>query len=196
MKEYKREIKPEMIAWLDQRLALNGAAQQAIAEKDARAVFFYAMEACVGIKEIGGNNRGPLVELIQETIGRANGEAWCMALVQTCIAYAEHKTGIISRFPATEHCLTALRLAPKELKVRYKPLRGALAIWQHGTSENGHVDMYTEGNSLWFKGVGGNTTTGIEENGKIVRDGGGVHHLRRLMVGDGDMHLKAFLKPF
>lgn len=196
MATLKRQIEPKMVEYLDTKLALNGAAQLAISEKDARSIFFYAMEACVGIKEIGGNNRGPLVELIQETVGKAGREAWCMALIQTCIAYAELKSGIKSRFPVTEHCLTAWELAPKELHVLYFPLRGALAIWQHGTSADGHVDMFTEGTPVWFKGVGGNTNTGINEGGKIVRDGGGVHHVKRNMAGDGDMRLKGFLKPF
>ena len=45
-----------------------------------------AAEACVGIREQGGNNKGPLVELMQKTVdGKAQAEAWCMAFVQSML---------------------------------------------------------------------------------------------------------------
>src|SRR5574343_9032 len=101
-----RRIEPTMVKWLDSKLAGNGLAQDAIARKDARLLFRLAMESCVGIREKGGNNSGPMVELIQETIDGADKDPWCMSLVQTCIAYAEKRTGKSSPIFASEHCLT------------------------------------------------------------------------------------------
>lgn len=190
-----RNIEKKMIQYIDDKIALNGAAQYAIANKDARGVFAYAMEACVGIRETGGNNSGPMVELIQETVGGHSKEAWCMAFVQTCIAFAEVKTGIVSRLPATEHCLTCWRSSPQGSKVLYFPLKGAVIIWKHGSTDNGHTGMFIEGNHNIFSAVEGNTESGIV-GGVVERDGGGVYMTNRSMKGNGDMKIMGFLKPF
>lgn len=193
-----RKIEQKMIAYIDSKLAGNGSAQHAIENKTAREVFGYAMECLVGVREHGGNNRGPLVELIQETVGSHSGEAWCMSTIQTAIAYAEVKCGVVSRFPATEHCLTAWKTAPKELHVEFSPLKGAVIIWQHGTSSNGHTGMFIEAlKSNIMSTIEGNTNSGNEDgHGAIIRDGGGVYKTARSMLPGGEMHLLGFLKPF
>jgi len=192
----KREIKPEMIAFLDKKLSANGFAQDAIEKKEARELFAQAAEACVGIRESGGNNHGPFVELIQETVGRAEGEPWCMAFMQTCIAYVEHKLGVASRFPVTEHVMTAWNSAPEELKVKRYPKRGAIACWQKRGTSSGHTGMYREDDKLGqFSAIEGNTEAGV--SGKtVVRDGGGVYRTIRNYSGNGNMILRGFLKPF
>jgi hypothetical protein len=192
-----RKIEPKMVQFLDAKLASNGLAQNAIEEKNARELFACAMEACIGIREKGGNNKGPMVELIQETVGGAGREPWCMALVQTCIAYVEEKLQIHSRFPVTEHCMTAWRSAPDDLKVKFGPKRGAVVIWNHKGTDQGHTGMFRElkGEGS-FKAVEGNTEAGVNANGKVERDGGGVYATVRSMRGNGSMILKGFLKPF
>lgn len=184
-----------MIDFIDKKLEHNGAAQDAIARKDARAVFVYALEACVGIREQGGNNHGPMVELIQETIGGAGGEAWCMALQQTGLAYAEVKTGIKSPIAASEHCLTTWRNTPVEQRVKIRPAKGAIIIWQHGKSENGHTGAVLECDGKEMSAVEGNTESGLV-GGVVQRDGGGVYLTKRSMKGNGDMKVVGFLKPF
>lgn len=185
-----------MIAFLDEKLALNGSAQEAIQNKDPRALFSFAVESCVGIREKTGNNDGPMVELIQETIGGHSQEAWCMAFMQTCVAYAEFKTGIMSKLPASEHCLTVWANVPEEMKVQRFPKRGAIAIWQHGNTSNGHTGMFVEKFTGGFVAIEGNTTSGTDPNGAIVREGGGTYRTKRSMKGNGDMKLKGFVKPF
>ena len=75
-----RNLEKKMEQWLDAKLANNGLAQDAIKKKDARLVFRLAAEACVGIKEQGGNNQGPMVSLIQDTVGGPDHVAWCKVI--------------------------------------------------------------------------------------------------------------------
>ena len=192
-----REIELEMVKFLDEKLANNGLAQHAIKTKDGRLLFRLACEACVGIREKGGNNKGPMVELIQKTIGGAVQEAWCMAAMQTCIAYAETKLRIKSKFFASEHCLTSWRNTPKELRVIYFPLPGAIIIWQHGETESGHTGCVVEADAktkTMFT-VEGNTDSGISE-GRVERDGGGFYANHRSTIKNGSMRVVGFLKPF
>lgn len=195
-----RKIEPKMVSFLDAKLAGNGTAHEAIKTGDARTLFACAMEACVGIREVGGNNEGPLVDLIQETIGGEGVEPWCMALIQTCIAYAELKTGkkspIYDGNLGGEHCLTVWNKTPEESRVKLRPLRGAIIIWRHGKSTSGHTGMYVETTSPRnFSAIEGNTESGVA-NGKVERDGGGVYRTSRRFGGNGDMHVLGFLKPF
>lgn len=193
----KREIEPRIVAWLEAKLRYNGLYQHACATKDARVIFRLAMEACVGIREQGGNNRGPLVELIQETLGGADGEAWCMALVQTCLAFAETRTGQKSPIFPSEHCLTVWRQTPPTQRVKTLPALGAIAIWRHGTSDAGHTGVTVDAVvHETFKTVEGNTESGHSTDGKVERDGGGVYFNTRSMRGAGKMKLVGFLKPF
>lgn len=43
-------------------------------------------EAEIGIREVGGNNRGPRVEFYQRTAGSPVGSAWCAAFTKTMFA--------------------------------------------------------------------------------------------------------------
>ena len=191
-----RDIKPEMVAWLDMRLKGNGVAQEAIAKKDARQIFIEAARACVGIREEGGNNSGPLVELIQSTLGKAELEPWCMGFVQTLIAYAEIKSDRPSRVAASEHCLTVLHETPVTMRVQKMPLPGAIVIWRYQGTMNGHTGIVMEMDETTFKAIEGNTEAGVSPFGTVERDGGGVYLTRRNKTGTGKMLVQAFLKPF
>lgn len=191
-----REIESKMVNWIDKKLSGNGAAQNAIAIDDARSLFIYAIEACVGIREEGGNNKGPLVKLLQETIGEAEGEAWCMSFVQTCLAYVEEKLSMESPVEASEHCLTVWNNTPKSMRVKSIPAPGAIAIWRHGNSTSGHTGVVTEWNKSWFEAVEGNTEGGTAPTGDVIREGGGVYVTKRGAKGNGSMKIIGFLKPF
>lgn len=176
----------------------NGAAQEAIVKKDARKVMVFAAEALVGIREATGKNDGKMVELIQETVGGHSQEAWCASLVQSCIAYAELMTGVVSPIIASEHCYTMWNKSPKSCRVKIRPLRGAIPIWNYPPTANGHtgvVDEYEHksGKMLTFEG---NTTKGLKKDGTIERDGGGVYHCERSIKSNSKMKLLGFLKPF
>ncbi len=192
-----RQLEPAMLKWLDKKLASNGLARDAIATKKPRLLFRLAMEACVGIREATGRNDGPMVELIQSTIGNAANESWCMSFVQTALAYAEKRTGQSSPIAAGEHCLTVWAETPKAQRVKDIPAIGAIIIWRHGLTSNGHTGITigeVEGTS--FDTVEGNTAAGIDNGGEIVRDGQGVYANRRSIKGTGNMRVVGFLRPF
>lgn len=185
-----RQIEAKMIQFLDKKLALNGAAQEAIKNKDARSLMIYAAEACVGIREEGGNNRGPMVSLIQDTVDGPDHVAWCMSFVQTCIAYAEVKTGVKSPVAVSEHCLTTWVNTPKSQRVKVYPARGAIIIWQHGTSQAGHTGFFLEGTTTKMSTVEGNT------GDANMREGDGIYKRERSLKANGSMRVVGFLKPF
>ena len=194
----QRVIEPKMIQFIDAKLAGNGLAQDAIAKKDARALFVCVLEVCVGIRESGGNNKGPMVELIQETVGRAEREAWCMALIQTALAYVEHKLGVKSPIAVSEHCLTVWNSTPKKQRVKLVPARGAIIIWRKGSTTSGHTGIVLEYGHKAGKMscIEGNTESGINKDGTINRDGGGIYRTERSSKANGSMKVVGFLKPF
>lgn len=184
-----RKIQDKLFLIIDGRIAKNGSAQLAVTNKDPRSLFIFAMEACVGEKE-SGNNQGTFVELVQKTVDNsASKEPWCMALVQTGLAYVERKLGVKSPIVSTEHCLTAWRETVKTQRVKLQPLAGAIIIWQHGTSEQGHTGIMTEYKGKKMTTVEGNT-------GQLFREGDGVYEKERSTTKDGSMKVVGFLKPF
>lgn len=191
-----RSIEPAMLKFLRSKVILNGMYEEAVKNKDARTLFRLAAEACVGIREEGGNNSGPMVELIQETVGGAGREAWCMSFVQTCLAFAEVETGVKSPIPASEHCMTVWNTTPKKQRVKISPLPGAIAIWQHGKGPAGHTGIVSGADEKNFNAIEGNTESGLNPKGTVERDGGGVYFTKRSRKGAGSMKLIGFLKPF
>lgn len=191
-----RNLHPEMLRWLDLKLALNGMAQKAIKEKDARTLFRLVAESCVGIQEATGRNDGRMVVLIQETIGGASGEPWCMAFVQTCLAYAELKTGVKSPIAHSEHCLTTWNSTPKKQRVKILPLSGAVAIWNDTGKTSGHTEIVLSCDGEKFEAIGGNTS-GTKKPGQTVnREGNGCFYTVRSMKSTKSRKLLGFLKPF
>lgn len=193
-----REIESKLVKYIDDKLAKNGLALEAIKTKDARTVFRLACEALVGVREKSGRNDGPLVELIQETIGGANQEAWCASYIQSCLAYAEVKTGIESPIFPSEHCMTMWLRTPKKQRVKKIPAAGAIAIWNYPPSSNGHTGCVLEYEHKpgKMKMAEGNTTQGLKPNGEIERNGGGSYLTERSTKGSKTMVLVGFLKPF
>jgi hypothetical protein len=192
----KREIEPELVAWIDKKLEKNGLAQHAIETKDARTLFRLAIEACVGIQEATGRNDGKMVRLLQETIGGASGEPWCMSLQQSGIAYAELKTGIKSLVPVSEHCQSVWRAAPKALRVKMLPLAGALAIWGDVGKASGHVEMVISCDGKTMQCVGGNTSGTTSPGQAVNREGNACVFTVRSLKSTKKRALLGFLKPF
>lgn len=194
----ERKIEQKLVDYIDKKLEGNLAVQDAIKQKDARRVMVFAAEALLGIREATGRNDGTMVKLIQETVGGAGGEPWCMSMVMTCIAYAENKTGLKSPIVTSEHCWTVWNNSPKAQRVKTKPLRGAIAIWNYPPTKNGHtgiVDEYEHkpGKMMTLEG---NTMSGVKKDGTIEREGGGSYRCERSTLGNKKMVLVGFLKPF
>ena len=191
-----RQLHPELRSWLLDKLAANQFFAKAVGRKDARQIMQLAAHALVGTREEGGNNKGRIVELLQETLGGAGQEPWCMSMTQSCIAFAEDQTGIVSPVAASEHCLTVWNETPTSQRVKVSPLPGAIIIWRHGSTTNGHTGIVV-GNCVnrTFAAVEGNAEGGTA-NGKVVRDGGGVYYTTRNQDGNGSMKVVGFLRPF
>lgn len=199
----RRNIEPKLISLIDGRLLGNGLAQEIIAKKDksrARALLVCAAQCLVGIREKGGNNKGLAVELIQETVGGASREPWCMSFVQSCVAYVEVKLGIASPLPVSEGCAQVWSASPAALKVKGVPAPGAVIIWGKYNSKGGYLGGHTgivasvEGDHMMA--FEGNTESGIGKTSEVVRDGGGVYFTKRGLSGNGAMKVRGFLKPF
>jgi hypothetical protein len=187
----RRSIEPKMVDFLDMKLKTNGLAQHSIEIKDARTLFGLAAEACVGIREKSGNNDGPMVELIQKTIGGADNEPWCMSFMQTCLAYAEEKTGIESPIIASEHVRTTWNETPVAQRVKAYPLKYAIICWGYEGKTSGHTGVLTDYmRNSWMATVEGNT------GDSNMREGDGVYAKKRNWHRTGSLIRLGFLMPF
>jgi hypothetical protein len=197
-----RKISPETIALLNAETASNSLAEYCKKNKQPRQLFVEVVKSCVGITEIR-INRGKEVELFQETVCIGEGEAWCMAFMQTCIAYVEFWTGVISPLSAGGGCVNVWHESPEGQRVVNIPLAGAIAIWQHlKTPTHGHTGMVLDCDGHLFHAIEGNTADqGFDNlNGVVGQTGEGVHITRRrydlINPYNGDMKLLGCLKPF
>lgn len=186
--------------WIQrQGLGMNGArkldsrlgAVIANRRREPGQLVLSAAMALLGVHEDGGNNRGQLVELIQSTVGKAEGEPWCMALVQSVIAYAEEESGIRSKMPVTEHCLTAWQAAPVEMRVK-EPAPGDIVLWQTGDTSKGHCGVIVSVTEDFLMTIEGNTGSGSA----LEREGDGVYLKRRIRNMQSAMHELGYLRPF
>lgn len=191
-----RQIKPELIEFLDKKLEKNGLAQMALKNKDARTLFRLAAESCVGITELSGRNDGKMVRLLQETYGSASGEPWCMALVQSCLAYAEVKCKVKSPVTASELCTHVWNTTPKKQRVKLLPLAGAIAIWQDVGKSTGHTEIVISCDGKTFSAVGGNTSGTTKPGEAVNRDGNACVYTVRSMKSSAKRKLLGFLRPF
>jgi uncharacterized protein (TIGR02594 family) len=146
----------------------------------------------VGVKEIGGENRGPEVEAFQKAVdGVADREPWCMSFVQHCIQQVEEELKVNSPLLSSEHCLSVWRAAPKEC-ILYHPEAGSIAIWQMNGTLAGHTGIVERVEADAFHTIEGNTSNGSG----VVREGDGVYRRVRKRSGSGKMRLLGFLRPF
>lgn len=191
-----RKLDEKLTAYIDNKLAKNGSAQLAIQNKDARSLLCFVAESLVGIREVGGNNRGPMVELIQKTAGGSRGDAWCMWFIQTLLGYVEKKLGIKSPIYVSGSCASVWANTAKAQRVKIAPLAGAIAYWRDEKTGLGHTGLFIEKLSAsTILTIEGNTEAGIV-GGSIERDGGGVYQCHRNAKRNGSKVLVGFLKPF
>jgi len=191
-----RQIESELIQYIDKRLEKNGLAQDAIKRKDARALMVQAAATLVGIKEATGRNDGKMVKLIQETVGGSSGEAWCMSLIQSLIAYAEHKTDVSSPVIASERCYAVWHKTPKTSRVKIAPLAGAIAIWNDVGRTTGHTEMVLSADGVNMQCIGGNTSGTLNPGDVVNPNGNGVYYTVRSMKVTKKRALLGFLIPF
>lgn len=174
----EREIKPELVIAINEKLS------------DPNLYLAYLALACVGEKESGVNS-GPFIKLLQETVGEAAGEAWCLSFVQSLVAFVEKTDNLKSPLAATESCLD-LWTQSKTTQQMIVPVPGSLIVWRHGASAQGHVGIIIADYGSYFMTVEGNTGNGSG----IIREGDGIYLKMRSKERVGDMIQLGFLRAF
>jgi hypothetical protein len=140
-------------------------------------------EAKAGVKEEGGNNRGPKVEEYEKYVGSAVvGQSWCAAFVCWCMGQVSNKIDCSFTLPKEA---SAFRLEDWAVAQRSKgvylldpeantPRRGDIVIFNFSHVGFCRVDE-SKGS---FGTVEGNTTAGVSKPA-AERDGGGVYERSR-----------------
>lgn len=185
-----RELNPKLKSYIDDRVFASGI-PDSIAKRDGTEILIDAARALIGVKESGGDNKGPVVSWMQGTCGIAEGQPWCMALAQSCVAYAETYSGRISQLYAGEFVRSVWNNTPGILK-RKVPERGVLTIWQMGNTIRGHCNICVGVSGDFQMGVEGNTSDGKGMN----RDGDGCFLRKRSIFSTDGFKILGYLKPF
>lgn len=164
----------------------------------------YEASRWVGMTEVGGDNKGQVVELFQKVIGGANREAWCLSFVMYCIksvddCYNFCRMGLYPDSPLkkTESTIDLWNSSSPLSKVN--PSAGKIVIWEHYSSKGMRTGLGHAGIVIGFDTDGalltieGNTSPSVAE---INRNGDGVYKKRRPLGDVGTMKLLGFLDPW
>lgn len=93
--------------------------------KSPQDLLLRAIPLTEGIQEVGGQNRGRAVEIIQKFTGNGPGDAWCASFVARC---GKQMLGSDWKLPKTASCDVLLRFAQKNDVLFDKPERGAVFL--------------------------------------------------------------------
>jgi hypothetical protein len=196
----KRKLSKELESVIDNWLLENKPKEfkAALAIKDALALTDLAGDALTGlrVREKTNKNDGKMVELIQKVGGGKKGLAWCLYQGQTVVAYAETKTGIVSKFPYTGSC-ASLRKYAKKIPSIVIDLEDSLpgdqwvAVYKTGKGHTGNFTGWAnkKKTKAWLNE--GNTTAG-KAGEKVIREGGGSYQTERDVPGIWVMGVRPF----
>jgi len=185
-----RKLEPDLINAMRTSLADSEDYQFAKQNGLWRPAITHAASPWVGVKESNNDNRGEFIDMIGLTVDRKHkGEAYCMAWVQTIIAFIELELSLVSPLKATEGCLDLWNSTAPYLKTTRYPVPGYIAIWQHGDTVNGHAGVVVSVKDTYFKTIEANS---------FGPDGAtqGIFYQERLFNDGGKMRLLGFLSPF
>jgi len=153
-----------------------------------------------------GYNRGAEVERFQREVdGKATGEPWCAGFAAFCVNQVDRdyrKTYGNDPLPnwlcPTEHCLTLWNKTDIRSRIAADEIYpGSLIIWQFWKNgkptSNGHIGIIIQ----WiaandFMTIEGNT----KDRDTVVREGDGVHMMRRMVSKSGNFRLKGIISPW
>lgn len=149
-----------------------------IKKKLAELAIFHA-NSKLGVREIGGANRGPDVEIFLKSVGLGKGYSWCMAYVYWSFDQAAKELGQTNPLVKTGGVLKGWNEAKctkiKAVDSRNNPSLvkpGQIFIMDYGNGF-GHTGIVTEVNGGFMKTLEGNT------NNTRSREGIGVFSLER-----------------
>lgn len=125
----------------------------------------------IGVRERGGPNRGPEVEMFIKSCGGEPGDAWCMGFVQYCVATEAKNIGVEDPLkPNSLHCLTVWNAQQKlgNTKSISEARMGDIFIMDFGAGK-GHTGFVKHAANGVIETIEGNT------NGTGSREGDGVY---------------------
>lgn len=160
----------------------------------------------VGVKEVGGNNRGEFVSMFQKAVdGKAQGEAWCAAAVSYWI---KTSTRILSDSLGADIAISSpLQLSESVCNFYFnnsekyrlsKPQVGSLILWRRWANGKptwqGHIGIVADiVNDDVVRTIEGNTSS----DGPNQRDGDGVFLKSRSITRHyGSLRPLGFMKVY
>jgi hypothetical protein len=131
-----------------------------------------------GVREHGGNNCGPEVEMFQKSIGLEPGDPWCAAFVCFCIQQAAENLGVK---PSFQYGGSVYKIWTRNPDLQLSaPTDNCIFLLDHGLSKKGTRIGHTgfcvainQSHSETLETVEGNT------NAAGSRDGDGCYHKSR-----------------
>lgn len=161
----------------------------------------------IGVKEVGGNNRGEFVSMFQKAVdGKAQGEAWCAAFSSFCIkntsklmkdSVGDESFDFNPKIELSESTCNLWFKNPTTQRLN-APEVGCLMIWRHWKNGlptwQGHIGIVVNIiDSNIVQTVEGNTSS----DGPNDRDGDGVFLKNRAINRNyGTLKLLGFLKVY
>ncbi len=127
----------------------------------------------VGVREVGGNNRGPEVKAYLKSVGLGENYPWCAAFVSWCFLQVEIEAPISAWVPSFALSDKMIYKQGKVLK-RIPKFGDVLLIWFKNLKRPAHIGFIDQWSEKWIITVEGNTN----KNGS--REGDGVYRKRRL----------------
>ena len=153
----------------------------------------------MGLREEGGNNRGPLVELFLRGVEQPPGEPWCAAFVHH-VGYWSHFDYAAERsawpLPATASCYMLGAYARERGVLHEEPEEGdVFLLWNAKLARFAHTGVVvrvrgkgeTPGGTQWFDcdTIEGNTDSGGSREGDGV-----MRRVRRFYPKAGDRFIR------
>ncbi len=127
----------------------------------------------VGVREIGGENRGAHVEMYLAITGLGPGYAWCSSFVSWVYFHTGVQAPISAWVPS--FALKNKRIYQRGKFLKQRPQSGdVFMIWYHKLNRPAHIGFVDQWGEKWITTVEGNTN----DNGS--REGDGVYRKRRL----------------
>lgn len=127
----------------------------------------------VGVRETGGSNRGPQVEMYLESVDLGPGYAWCAAFVSWVYQNTGIQTPLNGWVPS--YALERKRIYQRGKFSKSKPQQGdVFLICITKLNRPAHIGFVDQWGDKWIVTVEGNTN----DNGS--REGDGVYRKRRL----------------
>lgn len=141
-----RKLHPTLRVLMEEKIFPNGRIPDAFIDQDVQQMVILTsigLES-LAIREVGGNNRGNKVGLIQDIIGpyasNGTGDAWCMSTVQVVIAFIEDFIGVESPVLDSEGVTVTWKAAQKIPGLFTEtPEVGTAFALQYGTKWQGHT---------------------------------------------------------